>query len=73
MFHRCRVLKHRSETRIEAGNVGRIYSPAHGSTEQIEKVRHDLYSRYGLETASTVGCYPTGVGCFPLWAPLAAT
>jgi len=43
------------------------YISIHGSTEQIEKVRHDLYSRYGLETAGTVGqVLPDGSGLFSI-------
>ncbi len=43
------------------------YVSIQGSTEQIEKVRHDLYSRYGLETAGTVSqVLPDGSGLFSL-------
>ena len=31
------------------------YISIHGSSEEIEKVRHDLYTRYGIETAAAVG------------------
>ena len=43
------------------------YVSIHGSTEQIEKVRHDLYSRYGLETAGAIGqVLPDGSGLFSI-------
>lgn len=41
------------------------YVRIHGSKEEIEKVRHDLYARYGMETAGVVGQFaPDGAGLF---------
>ncbi len=43
------------------------YVAIHGSTEQIEKVRHDLYARYGLETAGAASqVLPDGTGLFAI-------
>jgi hypothetical protein len=30
------------------------YVSIHGASEQTERVRHDLYTRYGIETAGSV-------------------
>ncbi len=38
------------------------YVSIHGSTEQIEDVRHDLYARYGLATAGELGLILPGGG-----------
>jgi len=41
------------------------YVSIHGSSEQIEKVRHDLYARYGIETTGAIGQFlPDGTGLF---------
>ena len=43
------------------------YVSIHGSTEQIQKVRHDLYARYGLETAGVVSqVLPDGSSLFAI-------
>jgi hypothetical protein len=41
------------------------YVSIRGSSEEIEKVRHDLYARYGIETAGEIGrVLPDGTGLF---------
>jgi hypothetical protein len=41
------------------------YVSIQGSSEEIEKVRHDLYARYGIETAGAVSrVLPDGTGLF---------
>ncbi len=43
------------------------YVSIHGNSEQIQKVRHDLYARYGIETAGAVGqVLPDGTGLFQI-------
>ena len=43
------------------------YVSIHGSSEQVQKVRHDLYARYGIATAGTVSqVLPDGSGLFAI-------
>lgn len=43
------------------------YVSIHGSSEEIENVRHDLYARYGIETAGAVSqVLPDGSGLFAI-------
>ena len=43
------------------------YVSIHGSSEEIQKVRHDLYARYGIETAGAVSqVLPDGTGLFAI-------
>jgi hypothetical protein len=43
------------------------YVSIHGSSEQVEKVRYDLYARYGIETAGAVGqVLVDGTGLFTI-------
>lgn len=43
------------------------YVSIHGTSEQIDKVKHDLYARYGIETAGAVSSVlPDGTGLFAI-------
>jgi hypothetical protein len=48
------------------------YVSIHGSSEEMHKVRHDLYARFGIETAGVVSqVLPDGSGLFAIIGTLA--